>query len=93
MWIELDEAIQIYAKALRARQGRLARKSVLRTIQDLRAKGDEEGVQVWEKLAAELNSSESARDNPRATATMPAQAAEHARIRRQNQTDSAPARA
>ena len=92
MWIGLNEAIQIYAKALQARQGRLARKSVLRTVQELRAKGDEQGAQVWEELAAELSSSEHARENPRAAATLHSQAVEYARFHGRNQAASAPAR-
>jgi hypothetical protein len=52
--IELADAIKIYAKACRARYGNGARKVALRRIQELRVKGDLDGVKVWEQLAAEL---------------------------------------
>lgn len=55
MQINLDDAIKMYAKACHARYGGRARKVALRRAQELRAKGDAEGVRVWERLADELS--------------------------------------
>jgi hypothetical protein len=52
--IELPDAIKMYAKACRAWYGSGARKVALRRVQELRVKGDLEGVKVWEQLATEL---------------------------------------
>lgn len=54
MRISLDDAIKMYAKACHAWYGSGARKVALRRAQELRVKGDAEGVRVWEQLAAEL---------------------------------------
>ena len=51
---ELADAIKMYAKACRAWYGSGARKVALRRVQELRVKGDLEGVRVWEQLATEL---------------------------------------
>ena len=58
MRIELNDAIKMYAKACHAWYGDGARKVVLRRAQELRVKGDWEGVRVWEQLALELTVSE-----------------------------------
>ncbi len=52
--IELDDAIKVYAKACHAWYGDRARQVALGRAQELRARGDWEGVKVWEQLAAEL---------------------------------------
>jgi hypothetical protein len=52
--IDLDDAIKVYAKACQAWYGNGARKVALRRVQELRVKGDLEGVRVWEQLADEL---------------------------------------
>jgi len=52
--IDLEDAIKMYAKACKAWYGDGARKVALRRVQELRVKGDMEGVIVWERLAAEL---------------------------------------
>jgi hypothetical protein len=52
--IDLNDAIKMYAKACYAWYGDSARKVALRRAQELRIKGDMEGVRVWEQLAAEL---------------------------------------
>jgi len=52
--IDLNDAIKMYAKACKAWYGSGARKVALRRVQELRVKGDLEGVRVWEQLAAEL---------------------------------------
>jgi hypothetical protein len=55
MWIDLDEAIQIYARMLRSRLGSAgAAKAALEKADDLRAKGDWSGVKVWEAVAANV---------------------------------------
>ena len=54
MQIDLEDAIKMYAKACQAWYGDGARKVALRRVEELRVKGDMEGVIVWERLAAEL---------------------------------------
>jgi hypothetical protein len=56
VWINLDEAIRIYARMLRSRFGpvrgsKLARESA----QDMLAKSDWHGAKVWEAVAAEID--------------------------------------
>jgi hypothetical protein len=58
VWIDLNDAIKMYAKACRAWYGGRARNVVLGRAHELRARGDWEGVKVWEQLAAELAVSE-----------------------------------
>ena len=55
MHIDIDDAIKIYAKVSRSRYGRKARKRILETAEALRAKGDEMGGSVWERVATELD--------------------------------------
>jgi hypothetical protein len=52
--IDLEDAIKIYAKACQAWYGDGARKIALRRVRELQVKGDVQGVEVWERLAAEL---------------------------------------
>jgi hypothetical protein len=54
MQIDLNEAVKIYAKMCRARYGRAAAKVVREQRARLRAKGDLQGVKVWERLDAEI---------------------------------------
>ena len=54
MRIDLADAIKMYADACCAWYGGRARKVVLRRVQELRHRGDLEGVKVWEQLASEL---------------------------------------
>jgi hypothetical protein len=55
MWIDIDEAVQIYARMLRARLGSVrGAKAASETADHLRAKGDWSGVEAWEAVAAEL---------------------------------------
>jgi hypothetical protein len=55
MWIDIDEAIRMYARMLRARFGSVRGvKAAQETANHLRAKADWSGVQVWEAVAAEL---------------------------------------
>jgi hypothetical protein len=54
-WIDIDDAVRIYAKMLRARLGsRRGAKGALEKADDLRAKADWSGVEGWEAVAAEL---------------------------------------
>ena len=54
-WIDIDDAVRIYARMLRARLGsRRGAKAALETADHLRAKGDWSGVEAWEAVAAEL---------------------------------------
>ena len=55
MRIDIDDAIQIYARMLRARLGSIrGAKAARETAYHLRARSDWAGVKVWEAVAAEL---------------------------------------
>jgi hypothetical protein len=55
MWIDLEDAIRIYSRMLRARLGpRRGAEAALEMADHLRAKGDRSGVEAWEAVAAEL---------------------------------------
>jgi hypothetical protein len=57
-WIDIDDAVRIYARMLRARLGsRRGAKAALEKADHLREKGDWSGVEAWEAVAAELNGS------------------------------------
>jgi hypothetical protein len=62
--IDLDDAIKIYADVCCAWYGGRARNVALRRMQELRRRGDWEGVKVWEQLASELALRESASARP-----------------------------
>jgi len=63
MWINIDDAIRIYARMLRARLGSIrGAKAARDTANHLRAKGDWSGVEVWEAVATELMPDEVPRD-------------------------------
>jgi len=54
-WIDIDDAVRIYARMLRARLGpRRGAKAALEKADYLRAKRDWSGVEAWEAVAAEL---------------------------------------
>jgi hypothetical protein len=55
MHIDLNEAIRIHARVGRARYGRGAKKRALKTAERLRQAGDQTGAGVWERLAAEID--------------------------------------
>jgi hypothetical protein len=59
MEITPREAAKIYAKMCWARYGPRARRVVLKTIQEMRTRGDQSGVKAWEQVAAELDSTKS----------------------------------
>jgi hypothetical protein len=53
--IDLHDAIKMYAKACHAWYGSRACNVALRRAEQLRERGDWEGVKVWEQLASELS--------------------------------------
>jgi hypothetical protein len=54
-WIDIDDAVRIYARMLRARLGsRRGAKVARETADHLRAKGDWSGVKTWEAVTTEL---------------------------------------
>lgn len=54
MYIGIKDAVEIYAKACRARYGALARRLVAEQAQALLAKGDRSGAEIWQRVAAEI---------------------------------------
>ena len=57
-WIDIEDAVRIYARMLRARLGSIrGAKAVLEVADHLRAKADWSGIKSWEAVAAELASS------------------------------------
>jgi len=59
MYVTPSEAAKIYAKACKAWYGPRARRVVLKTIQEMRTRGDQSGIKAWEQVAAELDSEKS----------------------------------
>ena len=58
MWIDLDDAVRVYARMLRARFGPgAAVKAAQESVKDMRARADLQGVRVWEAVALELAAS------------------------------------
>jgi hypothetical protein len=58
MWIDIEDAVRIYARMLRARLGSIrGAKAALEVADHLRAKADWSGVKACEAVAAELASS------------------------------------
>ena len=58
MWIDLADAIKIYARMCRARYGAEAPAVVLARAEQLRRQGDLEGADVFERVAVELSALE-----------------------------------
>jgi hypothetical protein len=54
MHIGIDDAVSMYARACRAWYGPRAAKVARAEVQKLRNRGDLSGVEVWTKLAKEL---------------------------------------
>jgi hypothetical protein len=53
MWIDLDEAIRIYAKMLRVRHGPAgAAKAAHESAEGMRARADWPAAKVWQAVAA-----------------------------------------
>jgi hypothetical protein len=55
MWIDLADAIKIYARMCRARYGSKGPAVVLARAEELRRQGDLEGANVFEQVALELS--------------------------------------
>jgi hypothetical protein len=55
MWIDIDDAVRIYARMLHTRLGSIRGAKAAQEMADhFRAKGDWSGVKAWEAVAAEL---------------------------------------
>jgi hypothetical protein len=54
MSIGLKDAVEIYAKACRARYGALARRLVAEQARALLTKGDRSGAEIWQQVAVEI---------------------------------------
>jgi hypothetical protein len=65
MHIDLDDAIKIHARMSRARFGRGAKKRALKTAHRLRRAGDHAGAAVWERLASEIERTETVKAESR----------------------------
>jgi len=63
MYIGTKDAVEIYAKACRARYGALARRLVTEQAQALLTKGDRSGAEIWRQVAVEIEKAEE-RDKP-----------------------------
>ena len=59
MNVSYDDAMIIYARACRAWYGRRALRVVTRKLDELRRRGDAEGVAAWAKVAAVLSQAKS----------------------------------
>jgi hypothetical protein len=65
MYISLEEAIAMHAKMGLARFGRIrAKERALSTADHLHRKGDEEGAEVWARVATELDRSTPEKASP-----------------------------
>jgi len=58
MHIGINEAVEIYARACRARYGRLARRVVREQASALLRRGDKGGADVWQRVAIEIEKSD-----------------------------------
>jgi hypothetical protein len=58
MWIDIDDAIQMYARFWRARHGAAGTKAVRQRAEQLKKSGDAEGHRVWSKVAEEIQKQE-----------------------------------
>jgi len=58
MYIGTKDAIEIYAKAWRARYGALARRLVTEQAQALLTQGDRSGAEIWRQVAFEIEKAE-----------------------------------
>ena len=50
MEVSLEQAIEIHARALKKREGRLAPRKARKIADDFRAQGDHDGHKVWLKV-------------------------------------------
>lgn len=51
MWITTDEAVEMYARFLMARHGRMASKLARDKAGSLQSKGDDGGHKIWNEVA------------------------------------------
>jgi hypothetical protein len=58
MYIGTKDAVEIYAKACRARYGARARRLVTEQAQALLIMGDRSGAEIWRQVAAEIEKAE-----------------------------------
>jgi hypothetical protein len=58
MYIGTKDAVEIYAKACRARYGALARRLVAEQAQALLSRGDHSGAEIWRQVAVEIERAE-----------------------------------
>ena len=58
MYIGTKDAVEIYAKAWRARYGALARRLVTEQAQALLTMGDRSGAEIWQQVAFEIEKAE-----------------------------------
>jgi hypothetical protein len=58
MYIGTKDAVEIYAKACRARYGARARRLVTEQAQALLTKGDRSGAEIWRLVAVEIEKAE-----------------------------------
>lgn len=60
MWITTDEAVEMYARFLKARYGVRAKKVASEKAIQLHASGDAEGERVWNEVARHVDGRDSA---------------------------------
>jgi hypothetical protein len=58
MYIGTKDAVEIYAKACRARYGALARRLVTEQAHALLTQGDRSGAEIWHQVAVEIEKAE-----------------------------------
>jgi hypothetical protein len=54
MWIELPEAVKIYARFCKARYGSGAGKAVREKANELKRRGDIHGHRIWTEVAEQI---------------------------------------
>jgi len=75
MWIDLADAIKIYARMCRARYRSRGAAVILARVEELRRQGDLEGADVFERVARELSALERSGSAAAAVGESPAQSA------------------
>jgi hypothetical protein len=70
MYIGTKDAVEIYAKACRARYGALARRLVIEQAHALLTQGDRSGAEIWRQVAVEIEKAEG-RSQPDAPPSQP----------------------
>ena len=54
MWIDRHEAVQMYARFFKKRNGRFASKRAREKAEELKRKGDLRGHEIWNDVAREM---------------------------------------